>query len=508
MRFCSKAGAPGSAGVDSMALTRARHASPSSSPAGAGACVATAAGCAEGTGPVSALELPHPAAIAASARRSEARDRTEEKDAIERWKVCSARARHSHCEEGAPNEPLAVGRSPGHSKLPVKARRLRPFFFFLFVTYGAFLPFFPTWLEARGVRGLSMSALMALGPAMGIVGPPGFGALSDWLGLRAGLLRLVTAAGLVSMLMLAVPSALGTSPGFPLLFVAMLLFSTSRAPAVAIADVMAVEAAKEPRPDGKAESYGSIRLWGSIGFLVATLAVGRGLDIRAATELPAVLAAASLVTFALAFRLDAAAPPRAHRLGAQMGEVLRDRGFLLLLVAGFLGFGAHASYDICFSLRLVHLGFGSDKVGVAWAIGTLAEVGLMAVSGRLLARAPASALLVIAYATGAARWVLIALVEDVRVLLAFQPLHAVTFALFWVTSIDQVKARAPKEVLATAQGVFNAAVGGGAVVGMFVWGGMFEAYGGRTTFLCAAGVAACAALAAAGIGRPARAPEA
>ena len=390
----------------------------------------------------------------------------------------------------------------------MKASRLRPFFFFLFVTYGAFLPFFPTWLEARGVRGLWMSAIMALGPAMGIVGPPGFGALSDWLGLRAGILRLVTAGGLVAMTLLAVPSALGEAPGLALLFASMLLFSTARAPAVAIADVMAVEAAKEPRADGTPQSYGGIRLWGSIGFLVTTLAVGRALDIRALGELPMFLAASSLVTFSLALRLDAPAPARARRLGAQMREVLRDRGFLLLLVAGFLGFGAHASYDICFSLHLKGLGLGSDKVGVAWAIGTLAEVGLMAVSGRLLARVPARVLLVIAFATGAARWVLIALVKDVAVLLALQPLHAVTFALFWVTSLDQVRARAPKEVLATAQGVFNAAVGGGSVVGMFVWGGLFEVYGGRTTFLVAACAAACAAVAASGIGRAVRAPQA
>jgi PPP family 3-phenylpropionic acid transporter len=381
----------------------------------------------------------------------------------------------------------------------VKARRLRPFFFFLFVTYGAFLPFFPTWLEARGVRGIAMSALMALGPAMGVVGPPGFGALSDWLGVRAGLLRLVTAAGLVAFVLLAVPSALGHAPGFALLFASMLLFSTARAPAVAIADVMSVEAAKEPRADGKAESYGSIRLWGSIGFLVTTVAVGRALDIRALSELPVFLAASSVMTFALALGLDAPAPARARELGAKLREVLRDRGFLRILVAGFLGFGAHVCYDICFSLHLKQLGLGSDRVGIAWAIGTLAEVGLMAASGRILARIPASTLLVIAYVTGAARWTLIALVRDVSVLLAFQPLHAVTFALFWVTSLDQVKARAPREVLATAQGVFNAAVGGGAVVGMFVWGGLFEAYGGRTTFLCAAGVAACAALVAAGI---------
>ncbi len=391
----------------------------------------------------------------------------------------------------------------------MKARRLGFFFFFLFVTYGAFLPFFPTWLEARGVRGVEMSALMALGPALGIVGHPGFGALSDWLGLRGGLLRLVTAGGLISMVLIAAPSALGRAPGMGLLFGAMLLFSMSRAPAVAMTDVMAVEATKAEHNGGKAKSYGSLRLWGSLGFLVAAVLAGRVLDVRDPVSLPAFLAASSGVTFLLSFTLDAAAPSRAKHLGASLGRVLADRAFLRLLAAGFLGFAAHVSYDICFSLHLKSLGVGSSGVGAAWAIGVVAEVRMMAISGRLLARFPGSWLLVAAFLGGALRWLLIAFVPNVTALLALQPLHALSFALFWVTSLDLVKRLAPKEVLATAQGVFNASVGAGAVVGMFVWGALYAARGGRATFTCAAGVALCAALVAAGVGRtPARASRA
>lgn len=380
----------------------------------------------------------------------------------------------------------------------MKAGRLRLFFFCLFVSYGAFLPFFPTWLEARGVRGVAMSALMALGPALGVIGPPGFGALSDWLGLRAGLLRLSTAGGLVAMLLLAVPGALGHAPALPLLFAVMLLFSTSRAPTVSMADVIAVEVSKTKDAAGRTRSYGSIRLWGSIGFMVTVLAVGRALDVKALASLPLFLVGSTLVTFSLSFTLDGPAPARAMKIGAPLGRLLRDRAFAMLLAAAFLGFGAHASYDICFSLHLQRLGVGAGEVGAAWAIGTLAEIGLMAVSGRLLAAVPASRLLVVAFVGGALRWTLIATVKSVPVLLALQPLHAISFALFWVTSIDHVRRLAPREILATAQGVFNAAVGAGAVTGMFVWGAIFEAHGGATTFACAAGAAACAALAAAG----------
>jgi hypothetical protein len=150
-----------------------------------------------------------------------------------------------------------------------------------------------------------------------------------------------------------------------------------------------------------------------------------------------------------------------------------------------------------------------DAVDALDAIGVVAEVALMAFSGPILRRFSASWLLVAAFLGGALRWALIAFVPDVTALLLLQPLHALSFALFWVTALDLVKKRAPREVLATAQGVFNAAVGAGAVAGMFAWGALFKAYGGRVTFVSAAGVAVCAALVAAGVDRvPARASEA
>ena len=59
----------------------------------------------------------------------------------------------------------------------------------VFGALGAYLPYFPVWLEARGIEGVGMGAVSALMPALGIVGPPLFGLVADALGLRGWLLR-------------------------------------------------------------------------------------------------------------------------------------------------------------------------------------------------------------------------------------------------------------------------------------------------------------------------------
>jgi PPP family 3-phenylpropionic acid transporter len=378
----------------------------------------------------------------------------------------------------------------------VNAARLRLYFFFLFVTFGAFLPFFPPWLEGRGVRGLSMSALMALVPAMGVVGPPACGALSDWLGLRTGVLRASAAVGLLSTALLVAATRLEPRLGFGVLLVPTLLYSTSRAASVAMADVVAIEAA------GSSGSYGSFRLWGSLGFLITAFAVGRLINVHDALALPVFMAASSAVALALSLMVRARPLARGLKLGAIVGPVLRDRAFLRFLVVVVLGFGAHVCYDVCFSLHLGRLGMGARVVGLAWAVGTLAEVGLFAIAHRIFARFSSAKLLVASLSVGAMRWLFIAFVPVPALLLALQPLHALSFALLWVASIDLMARRVPPSALATARGIFTATVGVGSVAGMLAWGALFEAHGGSASFGCAAALAACAAVAASRLDAP------
>ncbi|MBK8252896.1 MAG: MFS transporter [Polyangiaceae bacterium] len=376
------------------------------------------------------------------------------------------------------------------------ANRLRLFFFALFVPYGVFLPFFPTWLAGRGIGGLSLSVLMSFLPALGVIGPPIFGALSDWLGLRSGLLRWTTAVGTGAMVLLAAAALRGNEPPLWVLFLSVFLLAASRAPSVAMADVIAVEATKPTEERPKPTSYGSIRLWGSIGFLVAATA-GPMLDMTARAPFPLFLAVTMACVFALSFTFEAPAPPRAPALGAPLWALLKRRPFAMLLVAAFLGFGAHVSYDLCFSLHLTKLGANMRWIGVGWSIGTFSEALLMAFSGRFLSKIEPSKLLIVAFAGGAIRWLLIATIKNTSVLTALQPLHAISFALFWVTAMEHVKRLSPREILGSAQGVFNAAVGAGAVAGMFVWRSIFEAHGGARTFAWAALAAFGAAVAAA-----------
>lgn len=364
---------------------------------------------------------------------------------------------------------------------------LRIYYAACFLALGAYLPFFPRWLEARGVHGAAMGVVLASLPAMGLVGPPLFGVLSDRLGLRGALLRVACLGAFACMGALGVTFALGHPLGFAGIFAAVLAFSLFRSPMISLADVITMETT------GAGAGYARTRLWGSLGFLVAAVAVGRYLDPTAPSALPLAIAAPLLAALLAAWTLPAksAAPPL-PALGVA-SSLLARVDLRLFFGASFLASIAHSSYDLCFSLHLRDLGASDRLVGVSWALGVTSEVALMAGSGWIFRRFTPPWLLVAAFLGAGLRWALIASVGSIPALLALQPLHSLSFALMWLASLAYVKESAPPAALATAQGLFSAAVAAGSVVGMPLWGALYRRSGGAVTF----GIAAVVSIAAA-----------
>jgi MFS transporter, PPP family, 3-phenylpropionic acid transporter len=316
-----------------------------------------------------------------------------------------------------------------------------------------------------------------------------FGVMADVLGIRVGLLQIASAGALVSFGALAGVVALGQPLGFRTLLFAALAIALFRSPMNMMADVVALERAPK-----LGTTYGRIRLWGSLGFLSAALLASLWVDPHDASALPLVCTLALAAGFAssLALPRRAEMPTKGDPRG--MARLLAEEDFRLLLVATFLGQCGHVAYDMCFSIHLFDLGVPRPLIGVAWAIGTGAEVILMAWSAPAFRSHPAPRLLAIAFAVASMRWVLLSVLRSSAILLILQPLHAFSFGLVWLAAVSYTSERFPPQSLATAQGLVVTAVGAGSIVGMLLWGPVYARGGGAFVF---AGAACFAALASA-----------
>jgi predicted MFS family arabinose efflux permease len=117
----------------------------------------------------------------------------------------------------------------------------------------------------------------------------------------------------------------------------------------------------------------------------------------------------------------------------------------------------------------------------------------MACAGWLIRRFTPPRLIVAALLVAALRCALLGTLRSLPVLAAIQPLHALSIALWWISSVSYIKARVAPHALGSAQGLFAAVTAAGSVTGMLVWGTLYRALGGRATFGVAGVVALCAA---------------
>jgi PPP family 3-phenylpropionic acid transporter len=175
---------------------------------------------------------------------------------------------------------------------------LRLFYFASFAALGAFAPFFPPWLVARGVDGVAMGATLATLPAMGLVGPPLVGLVADTFGIHGRMLRLTTLGAFVSLVALALVGGGRERMTTLVLFGIVLAYAAFRSPMVVMADVVALDQAPKA-----GVSYGRVRNWGSVGAIVGALAVGRVVDPQRPSALPLAVAVPLLVALLATFAL-------------------------------------------------------------------------------------------------------------------------------------------------------------------------------------------------------------
>jgi PPP family 3-phenylpropionic acid transporter len=358
-----------------------------------------------------------------------------------------------------------------------KASTLRAYYFASYASLGIFLPFVSPWLVALGVRGAALGVISATRPLAGFFAPVLFGWLADSLGLRGGILKLACFGALLPFVVLSVLAAHDYQLSFLPLLLAIAISSFFRVPMSTIADVSALEHPK---------SYGSLRLWGSFGFMVSAMVAGKFIDPTAPFPFPTAIALSYLLAFALSFRF----PTRVHvprkPTHKDVIKLLYRPRFAVVLLTATLWTLSHVAYDLCISLHLKALGASPFAISIAWNIGVIAEIALMAYYARLKRSFRNETLLSFGLVATVVRFIGLACATDLTVVFLLQPLHAFTFAVVWLSLMELVKERAPDGLLGSAQGLFSAATSLGTTLGLLAFAPLYELRHGHVTFAVAA----------------------
>ena len=237
------------------------------------------------------------------------------------------------------------------------------------------------------------------------------------------------------------------------------------------------------------KSYGRIRAWGSISFIVMVLVLGRIIDLYSVDIIIKLILAGSMILAAISTRIPAIKAPKRDLLTPEAGSLL-ERRVIVFLVSAFLMLVSHGAYYGFFSIHLEKLGFGSTFIGIAWALASTAEILVMIKSDQIFNRLSLEKVLFFSFLVAAARWGILFFAGSAMVILLSQILHAVTYGTFHMASILYIDRLAPGQAKTLGQAVNNSLTYGlGLMVGFFINGYVYEITGSYTLFLMSALIA-------------------
>jgi PPP family 3-phenylpropionic acid transporter len=355
--------------------------------------------------------------------------------------------------------------------------RIGLFFAAYFAGVGVLAPYFPLYLEHRGMNAAQIGIVMAVAQGMRILGPTVWGWLADHTTGRVRILQFTAVASAVSFVPVLFPG------GFGYILVTMFavhFFLTAQIP---IAEALT---ATQLRGDPQAAaSYGRLRAWGSTSFVCTVLATGIVLD-WAGVALHPWLVLALLAATAVAGRLVRDAPHSPHAASPVSVRALlaepRVRWFFLSVALMIFAHGALYTY---LSLHLAALGYSNSAIGVFWVVGVVVEIGFFLVQGRVFARFDPFRLLAASFALAAVRFALIAEAAQVVVLLVIaQALHAATFAVHHSASILTIQRWFHGRATARGQALYvSIGYGVGGTAGSLLAAWLWTTLGAAAAFL-------------------------
>ena len=340
-------------------------------------------------------------------------------------------------------------------------------YFTYYMALGSLMPFINLHYERLGLSGLRIGALTALPVLVSSATVMVWGSIADALHLHNRILRIALLGGAGAILLLS------TARSFPILVLFVVAYAFFTSPVVPLLDSSALEVAKK-----RERSYGQLRVWGAVGWSVATLAVGALIERFATGFLFYGYVLFVLLTLGIALFQREREEELRSPLRQGLTTLLLDRALLLFLVSVFLVSLTISGVSAFFSIYLDAIGAGEGSIGLAWAIASISEIPIMLYSGRIIRRTGAGGLLKIAFLTFALRWLLLSFIETPAFAIALQALHGISFGAYLVGGVTYMSERAPAGLGTTAQSLFNlVAFGAGSIGGSLLGGYLYDRTG-------------------------------
>lgn len=343
-------------------------------------------------------------------------------------------------------------------------------FFWLYFANGIIVNILSVYLLGQGQSAFATSMIVIAGSIFSVLLQPALGLLTDKLGRPAAIITVTLMGSAVCCAGFAVSRAVG------LLF----LFNGLMLSLIDSVSLLFEQlAAKNPF------SYGSIRIWGTIGYAVAAQVASIVYETIAPAAVFGCYGAGILLTL-LALRAVPLAPLTAQKESARtdrsrnkggVAKLLKTPSFLLFLALCLLFRGVLTVGTTYLQPLLMHHGLSVSASGTVVFIATMTEGPLLLLSGRMMDRLRSRPALMACFAALSGVLLCLGLCPLLPPVIAAAILRPLVGMVFHMLTLKITILLAPGDLTSTAIGLTGAAKCLGVILFQSLGGSLMDALG-------------------------------
>jgi PPP family 3-phenylpropionic acid transporter len=321
--------------------------------------------------------------------------------------------------------------------------RIKAIYLSLYMAFATWRVFYNVFLDERHFSGTEIGIINALLQATIVLVVPVWGIFADKKGIRPTLFITV----LITAVMMFF---LGDILTFKWLVFYMLLITVFHHPLGPLIDAIAVQFSRS-RPERY--NYGNLRLWGSLGWAIASFLGGylfSRIDLKFIFPVTAFFFLFSIVFLGFPFR-STKTVYRPDFKPIRLNVLIHNKPLLIfigiLLLYGIVCSPVNAFINLYFS----ELGVDKSVIGLAYSIQSLSELPFFILGNVLVRKFGAQRVIIIAMIVMVMRMFFYGLVPVISLALIMGVFQGVTLSFFLVGVVDYIHKQLPDGRDATAQ---------------------------------------------------------
>ncbi len=369
--------------------------------------------------------------------------------------------------------------------------RTAAFYSVIFASGGAANGFAGIWFSSQGITAGQIGIINAAPVAVMLVMNLVVGRLAD----RAGDWRTVIVAG--AILTGVFPLGLFFFGGFPGALVFWTLTAVAQASIVPVADAALMRITRRRGTD-----FGSIRAWGTVGYIFVIFASGYIVGWAGIGIFLPLFAGLSMLRGVLSLGLPRFRAPTAEaaiRTGATRLRAAMKPAFLLPLTGAAVIYSTVGILNGFQGLLWRQQGLPDSMIGALIALGAVSEAAMFFGFRRLSTRFSPTVLILVSGLTAVFRWAAFGFSPGIALLVPLQLLHSTSYALGFLGGVNLVANATSEDIASEAQSFFVFLQQVMSVMALTAFGWLAGAYGAHAYFASAAFAAVGCGLVIAGM---------